>query len=147
MEPESDARIAISVPVTAAASSASTAASSDAFRSSTAVISAPGTTPHDPAVGAATTTNEISTRLGENDGVVLDEGTLFARGIRANVVAPGVIRGGMADDTFSDEAIRQMVPAGRAGTPGEVAALVGFLCSDAAGYINGQVIGINGGMG
>ena len=55
MEPESDARIAISVPVTAAASSASTASSSDAFRSSTAVISAPGTTPHDPAVGAATT--------------------------------------------------------------------------------------------
>ena len=47
----------------------------------------------------------------------------------------------------SDEAIRQMVPAGRAGTPEEVAALVGFLCSDAAGYINGQVIGINGGMG
>lgn len=37
------------------------------------------------AVGAATTTNAISTRLGENDGVVLDEGALFARGIRANV--------------------------------------------------------------
>ena len=36
---------------------------------------------------------------------------------------------------------------GRAGTPEEVAALVAFLCSDAAGYINGQVIGINGGMG
>ena len=71
---------------------------------------------------------------------------MASRGITANVVAPGVIRGGMADDTFSDEAIRQMVPAARAGTPGEVAALVGFLCSDAAGYINGQVIGINGGM-
>ena len=40
-----------------------------------------------------------------------------------------------------------MVPAGRAGRPAEVAALVAFLCSDAAGYINGQVIGINGGMG
>lgn len=37
------------------------------------------------AVGAATTTNAITTRLGENDGVVLDEGALFARGIRANV--------------------------------------------------------------
>jgi len=71
---------------------------------------------------------------------------MASRGITANVVAPGVIRGGMADDTFSDEAIRQMVPAARAGTPEEVAALVGFLCSDAAGYINGQVIGINGGM-
>ena len=36
--------------------------------------------------------------------------------------------------------------AGRAGTPGEVASLVAFLCSDAAGYISGQVIGINGAM-
>ena len=42
--------------------------------------------------------------------------------------------------------IRQTVPVGRAGRPGEVAALVGFLCSTEAGYINGQVIGINGGM-
>jgi 3-oxoacyl-[acyl-carrier protein] reductase len=71
---------------------------------------------------------------------------MASRGITANVVAPGVIRGGMADDTFGDEAIRAMVPAARAGTPEEVAALVAFLCSDAAGYINGQVIGINGGM-
>jgi 3-oxoacyl-[acyl-carrier protein] reductase len=39
------------------------------------------------------------------------------------------------------------VPAGRAGTPEDVAALVAFLCSDGAGYVNGQVIGINGGMG
>jgi len=72
---------------------------------------------------------------------------MASRGITANVVAPGVIRGGMADDTFGDEAIRQMVPAARAGTPEEVAALVAFLCSQDAGYINGQVIGINGGMG
>jgi 3-oxoacyl-[acyl-carrier protein] reductase len=71
---------------------------------------------------------------------------MASRGITANIVAPGVIRGGMADDTFTDEAIKAMVPAGRAGTPEEVAALVAFLCSDAAGYINGQVIGINGGM-
>jgi 3-oxoacyl-[acyl-carrier protein] reductase len=72
---------------------------------------------------------------------------MASRGITANVVAPGVIRGGMADDTFSEDAVKQMVPAARAGTPEEVAALIAFLCSDAAGYINGQVIGINGGMG
>ncbi len=72
---------------------------------------------------------------------------MASRGITANVVAPGVIEGRMAQSAFPPEAIRQMVPAGRAGRPGEVADLVGFLCSDAAAYINGQVIGINGGMG
>jgi 3-oxoacyl-[acyl-carrier protein] reductase len=72
---------------------------------------------------------------------------LASRGITVNVVAPGVIEGQMAAAAFPPEQVRAMVPAGRAGRPEEVAALVGFLCSDEAGYINGQVIGINGGMG
>ena len=72
---------------------------------------------------------------------------MASRGITVNVVAPGVIEGRMAADAFPPEAVKQLVPAGRAGTPEEVAALVGFLCSDAAGYVNGQVIGVNGGMG
>lgn len=71
---------------------------------------------------------------------------MASRGISVNVVAPGVIEGQMAADAFPAEMIRQTVPAARAGRPEEVAALVAFLCSDAAGYINGQVIGINGGM-
>ena len=71
---------------------------------------------------------------------------MASRGIAVNVVAPGVIAGSMAQDAFPTEQIKQMVPAGRAGTPEEVAALVGFLCSADAGYINGQVIGIDGGM-
>lgn len=71
---------------------------------------------------------------------------MASRGITVNVVAPGVIQGRMAQDAFAPEMIKQIVPAGRAGTPDEVAALVGFLCSDSAGYVNGQVIGVNGGM-
>ena len=72
---------------------------------------------------------------------------MASRGITVNVVAPGVIEGNMASKAFPLETIKQVVPAGRAGTPEEVAALVGFLCGDEAGYISGQVIGINGGMG
>jgi 3-oxoacyl-[acyl-carrier protein] reductase len=72
---------------------------------------------------------------------------MASRGITVNVVAPGVIAGQMAADAFSPEMIKQTVPAQRAGKPEEVAALVAFLCSQDAGYINGQVIGINGGMG
>ncbi len=71
---------------------------------------------------------------------------MASRGITVNVVAPGVIAGRMTDAVFTEEAIKQLVPGGRAGAPEEVAALVGFLCSADAGYINGQVIGIDGGM-
>src|SRR5688572_31363627 len=71
---------------------------------------------------------------------------MASRGITANVVAPGVIEGRMARETFTEEAVRQMVPAARPGRPEEVAALVAVLCSEVAGYINGQVIGIDGGM-
>ena len=71
---------------------------------------------------------------------------MASRGITANVVAPGVIESKMSGADFPPERIREIVPAQRAGTPEEVAALVAFLCSDAAAYINGQVIGVNGGM-
>src|SRR5690606_38332381 len=55
-----------------------------------------------------------------------------SRGIAVNVVAPGVIEGAMTAGTFAPETLRQMVPAARAGRPDEVAALVAFLCSEAA---------------
>ena len=69
-----------------------------------------------------------------------------SRGITVNAVAPGIIASPMADAVFDAATIAQMVPAKRAGTPQEVAALVGFLAGDEAGYISGQVISINGGM-
>jgi 3-oxoacyl-[acyl-carrier protein] reductase len=52
----------------------------------------------------------------------------------------------MADGVFDKDAIARMVPAKRAGTADEVAALVAFLAGPDAGYISGQVISINGGM-
>ena len=71
---------------------------------------------------------------------------MASRGITVNVVAPGVVAGRMAEAAFPPEVVKQVVPAGRAGTPDEIAAVVRFLCSDAAGYVTGQVIGVNGGM-
>ena len=71
---------------------------------------------------------------------------IASRGVTVNVVAPGVIETPMTAQIFTPEQLAQMVPAKRAGKPEEVAALVGFLASDAAGYITGQVISINGGM-
>lgn len=71
---------------------------------------------------------------------------LASRGITVNVVAPGVIASPMAAQIFTDAAIASLVPMKRAGRPEEVAALVGFLASDEAGYISGQVISIDGAM-
>ncbi|HEX7219333.1 MAG TPA: 3-oxoacyl-ACP reductase FabG [Burkholderiales bacterium] len=71
---------------------------------------------------------------------------LATRGITVNAVAPGIIDSPMAEKAFSEETIASLVPMKRAGKPEEVAALVGFLASDEAGYISGQVISIDGGM-
>lgn len=71
---------------------------------------------------------------------------MASRGITVNVVAPGIIAGDMTEDVFDAAMVKQMVPAQRAGTPDEVAALVAFLASEEAGYVSGQIIGINGAM-
>lgn len=69
-----------------------------------------------------------------------------SRGITVNAVAPGIIAGRMSDESFDPETISRMVPMKRAGLPDEVASLVGYLASEEAAYITGQVISINGGL-
>ena len=71
---------------------------------------------------------------------------LASRGITVNAVAPGIIATAMSQDAFPRETIERLVPMKRAGTPEEVAALVAFLASDAAGYISGQIVSVNGAM-
>ena len=68
------------------------------------------------------------------------------RGVTVNAVAPGVIESPMAEAAFTPERIKALVPAARAGTPDEVAAAVLYLVSDAAGYVSGQVLSVNGAL-
>ncbi len=73
---------------------------------------------------------------------------LAARGIRANAVAPGFIETDMtaALPAAVQEKTRAAIPSGSFGTPQDVAAAVAFLASDAARYITGQVLCVDGGM-
>jgi acetoacetyl-CoA reductase len=71
-----------------------------------------------------------------------------ARGITANAVLPGFVETEQVRAMPADvrERVLQVLPAGRMGTPAEVAALVAYLASEDAGYVTGQAIGIDGGL-
>lgn len=67
------------------------------------------------------------------------------RGITVNAVAPGFIATGMTEQLPAEE-ITARIPAGRLGEPEDVAAVVAFLCSPAAAYVNGAVVTVDGGL-
>jgi len=69
-----------------------------------------------------------------------------SRGVTVNCVSPGVIESPMVAGLFDADRISQLIPLNRMGKPEEVAAVVAFLASDAAGYITGQEVPVNGGM-
>ena len=71
---------------------------------------------------------------------------LASRGITVNCVSPGLIDTPMSAGAFDEATIRRLVPLQRAGTPDDVANAVAFLASDAASYITGQILSVNGGM-
>ena len=68
------------------------------------------------------------------------------KGETVNAVAPGFIETDMTEG-LNEEVLLTRVPAARLGTCVEVAALVGYICSEEAGYLNGQVIRLDGALG
>ncbi len=73
---------------------------------------------------------------------------LGSRGVTCNAIAPGFIDEGMTEDLSAEvrEALLQQIPLGKLGSAADVAAAVVFLASDAAGYVTGQTLSVDGGM-
>ena len=78
---------------------------------------------------------------------------LSGTGIRVNAICPGLVESGMTEPVFAharandkEDRIGRLNPLRRAGVPHEVAELALFLASDAASYVNGQAIAVDGGL-
>ena len=69
-----------------------------------------------------------------------------SRGVTVNAVAPGLVETSATDPLFDADTIARLVPMKRAGAPVEIAGVVRFLVSDAASYLSGQIISVNGAM-
>jgi 3-oxoacyl-[acyl-carrier protein] reductase len=90
-------------------------------------------------------TNYSAAKAGVIGGTKALAQEVAPRKVTVNAVAPGFIDTDMTKD-MDETVLKKMIPAGRFGKSEEVAALVGFLASEQAGYITGEVISINGGL-
>lgn len=70
------------------------------------------------------------------------------QGVTSNIISPGTIDGEVNEPAIEAkfDALRSANPAGRLGNPRDIASAVGYLCSDDAGFVNGQLLQINGGV-
>jgi 3-oxoacyl-[acyl-carrier protein] reductase len=100
------------------------------------------------AMGNAGQTNYAASKAGMIGFTKSLAREVAARNITVNAVAPGFIQTAMTDalPEKAREDLVALIPSQRLGTPEDVAASVGFLLSDEASYITGQVIHVNGGM-
>ena len=99
-------------------------------------------------IGNAGQSNYVASKAGVIGFTKAMARELASRNITVNAVAPGFIQTDMTDK-LSDEQknkLAEMIPLGRLGTPEDIAKVVGFLCSQEANYITGQVIAVDGGM-
>lgn len=99
-------------------------------------------------VGAAGQINYSASKAGLVGLTKSTAKELGSRNIRVNAVAPGFIETDMTEALKPEarEAALKQIPLGRLGTAEDVAQVVAFLCSDAAAYIQGEVIAIDGGL-
>ena len=99
-------------------------------------------------MGNAGQVNYAASKAGVNGMTKAFAKEIAGKGITVNAVAPGFIDTDMtrALSREAAESLKARIPMGRLGTPEDVAHVISFLASEEAGYVTGQVIGVNGGI-